>query len=105
MMAKKSDSTAPKRPAKAKIQSPASPPDDASRERFEQQHALFMSAFRDVCVAEKVPVALAVVLPQGFDPDKDVPILYGKGHIYDQAKLLARVLRFLKSQIDDELGG
>ena len=70
---------------------------------FEQQHTFFMNEFRAICEREEVPIAIAIVIPKDFDSKHDEPIIYGRGHIYDQAKLLAQVIRALKSKIAEAL--
>jgi hypothetical protein len=67
---------------------------------FEQRLNFFMSQFRASCEEAKAPVAIAIVLDI---KNPTTPFIYSHGHIYDQATLLARVLRDLKHKIDEEL--
>ncbi|MCK9558605.1 MAG: hypothetical protein M0R50_11285 [Candidatus Cloacimonetes bacterium] len=71
-----------------------------ARVEFEQRFNFFMTGFRTVCEEAKVPVAFAIVV----DPENpSTPFIYDHGHIYDQASLLATVLRNMKSEINKEI--
>ena len=98
-MAKKSNSTTPTQNQKPQIGAPEKESADASRKSFEEQHTLFMNEFRAICEKENAPVAVAIVIPPKFNPKTDEPLIYGRGHLYDQAMLLAQVIRAMKEKI------
>jgi hypothetical protein len=77
----------------------AAPQKDA-RVEFEQRFDFFMTKFRIACEEAKVPVAVAIVLDI---ENPTTPFIYTHGHIYDQATLLAQVLRDLKRKMGEEL--
>jgi hypothetical protein len=71
-----------------------------ARVEFEQRFDLFMTGFRTVCEEAKVPIAIAIVL----DPEHpSTPFIYNHGHIYDQACILAKMLRDLKHKINEDI--
>jgi hypothetical protein len=71
-----------------------------ARVEFEERFDFFMSEFRTVCEKAEAPVAIAIVI----DPENpSTPFIYDHGHIYDQATLLAKVLRSLKHKILEEI--
>lgn len=75
-------------------------PQKDTRVEFAERFDLFMTQFRSVCENENVPIAIAIVV----DPKSPkTPFIYSHGHVYDQASLLAKVLRDLKHQIVDEI--
>ena len=77
----------------------AAPQNDA-RVEFEQRFDFFMTQFRTVCEEAKAPVAIAIVLDI---ENPTTPFIYSHGHIYDQASILAKVLRDLKSKIVEDI--
>ena len=77
----------------------AAPQNDA-RVEFEQRFDFFMTQFRTVCEEAKSPVAIAIVVDI---ENPTTPFIYSHGHIYDQASILAKVLRDLKNKIGEEL--
>ena len=77
----------------------AAPQIDA-RVEFEQRFDFFMTQFRTVCEEANAPVAIAIVI----DPKHpSTPFVFTHGNTYDQAILLANVLREMKQQINREL--
>lgn len=69
--------------------------------KFEQRHDLFMNEFRATCEKAGVPVAIAVVV----DPENPkLPLVYARGHLYDQGMLLAQMLKNVRQQIDKDMG-
>jgi hypothetical protein len=69
--------------------------------KFEQRHDLFMNEFRATCEKAGVPVAIAVVV----DPENPkLPLVYARGHLYDQGTLLAQMLKNVRQQIDKDMG-
>ena len=70
-----------------------------ARVEFEQRFEFFMSQFRTVCEEAKAPVAIAIVVDM---ENPDTPFVYSHGHIYDQATLLAKILRELRFKINEE---
>jgi hypothetical protein len=75
------------------------PPIDA-RVEFEQRFDFFMTQFRTVCEEAKVPIAIAIVVDA---ENPTTPFIYNHGHIYDQASILASVLRDLKRKIIEDI--
>jgi len=75
------------------------PPIDA-RVEFEQRFDFFMTQFRTVCEEAKVPIAIAIVVDA---ENPTTPFIYNHGHIYDQATILASVLRDLKRKIIEDI--
>jgi hypothetical protein len=71
-----------------------------ARVEFEQRFNFFMTQFRTVCEEAKTPVAIAIVLDAEHP---ETPFIYSHGHIYDQALILAEVLRKLKDEIKTNL--
>jgi hypothetical protein len=71
-----------------------------ARVEFEQRFDFFMSQFREVCKEAEAPVAIAIVLDI---QNPSTPFVYSHGHIYDQATLLAKVLRDMKRKIIEEI--
>ena len=67
---------------------------------FEQRFDFFMTQFRTVCEEAKTPVAIAIVVDV---ENPTTPFIYSHGHIYDQASILAKVLRDLKSKITEDI--
>ena len=74
-------------------------PQNDARVEFEQRFEFFMSQFRTVCKEAQAPVAIAIVVDI---ENPSTPFIYSHGHIYDQATLLAKVLRELRAKINDE---
>jgi hypothetical protein len=78
--------------------------DDSERstqDRFEERWSLYMSEFSKMCNEHGVKVAIAVVQDPKLNPDE--LIVCARGHIYDQAEVLATMLRQLKQQIAKDL--
>lgn len=67
---------------------------------FEERFELFMSQLSERVEQENVPVALAMVVDPKYPA---TPMVYKTGHIYDQARLAAHILRMLRQQMDEEL--
>jgi len=67
---------------------------------FEERFELFMSQLSERVEQENVPVALAIVVDPKYPA---TPMVYKAGHIYDQARLAAHILRMLRQQMDEEL--
>jgi hypothetical protein len=93
----KAEKTNTKKPQETTLD--AVPQKDA-RVEFEQRFDFFMTKFRTACEEAKVPVAIAIVLDI---ENPTTPFIYAHGHIYDQASLLAQVLRELKHKMSEEL--
>ena len=75
-------------------------PQNDARVEFEQRFEFFMSQFRAVCKEAEAPVAIAIVVDI---KNPSTPFVYSHGHIYDQATLLAKVLRDLKCTILEDI--
>lgn len=75
-------------------------PQKDARVEFEQRFDFFMTQFRTVCEEAKTPVAIAIVVDV---ENPTTPFIYSHGHIYDQASILAKVLRDLKSKITEDI--
>jgi len=67
---------------------------------FDERFELFMGQLSERVEQEGVRVAVAVLVDPKYPAS---PLVFKTGHVYDQAKLLANVLRILKRQIDEEL--
>ena len=66
------------------------------QKKFEERVKLFMGPFRSACTKHKAVVAIAVVI----DPEEpNHPYVWGCGHDYNQAKIIAGVLRELKESL------
>ena len=68
--------------------------------KFEQRYKLFMSQLSDACEKHKIKTAVAVV------EDPELPggaLTFLRGTTFDQAELIAGLLRRLKQQIFDRL--
>lgn len=72
-----------------------------TQDRFEERCDLYMNQFRICCDEQKVKVAIAVVV----DPEigEDTPLVFARGHIYEQARVLSTMLRQIKMQMAKEL--
>lgn len=74
--------------------------DQDDRQRiFDERFQLFTESFGKTCETEGVQNAIALVL----DPKLESPIVFVKGDNYTAAKLLAALLRQMKSFIAQEL--
>ena len=71
-----------------------------ARVEFEQRFDFFMTQFRTVCEEAKAPIAIAIVVDT---ENPTTPFIYNHGHIYDQASILASVLRNLKRKIIEDI--
>jgi hypothetical protein len=71
-----------------------------ARVEFEQRFDFFMTQFRTLCEEAKVPIAIAIVVDA---QNPTTPFIYNHGHIYDQASVLASVLRDLKHKIIEDI--
>jgi hypothetical protein len=71
-----------------------------ARVEFEQRFDFFMTQFRSVCEEAEVPIAIAIVVDA---KNPTTPFIYNHGHIYDQASVLASILRDLKRKIMEEI--
>lgn len=67
---------------------------------FEERFDLFMGQLSERAEEEHVPVAIAMVVDPKYPA---TPMIFKTGHIYDQARLLANVLRVLRKEMDKEL--
>lgn len=93
----KSNAQKSEKPQKATV---ASENKKDARVEFEQRFDFFISQFRAACQEAKTPAAFAIVI----DPkNPTTPFIFGHGHIFDQATLLASALRDVKRRIDEEL--
>jgi len=66
---------------------------------FESQFHALTDGFGQACEENKVDIAFAFAM----HPDNDKPIIFAKGHRYDVAVWLNKILNSIKSQIADEL--
>lgn len=94
-MAKASKSTDPKQNQNVV----ENPNNDKAPNKFEERWDLFMNGLSTACEDNKVPTAVAIVV----DPKSELPIVFATGHIYEQAALLAMVLRKLKADMAKDL--
>lgn len=67
---------------------------------FDERFELFMNQLSERVEQEGVPVAVAVLVDPKYP---STPMVFKSGHIYDQARLIANVLRVLRQQMDEEL--
>jgi len=85
---------------------PPTPPADEPTEnqklerKFDERFDLFMNQLSKRVEEESVPIVVAVLIDPKFPSS---PMVFKKGHIYDQARLLADTLRALKLQIEKEI--
>jgi len=93
----KSEKDAVKKPQEAIAEE--APQIDA-RVEFEQRFDFFMTQFRTVCKEAGAPVAIAIVVDA---KNPTTPFVYSHGHIYDQASILASILRDMKRKIVEEV--
>ncbi len=70
--------------------------EEQTRKKFEERYRFFMNGLSDACENAKVQVAVAVVM----DPEMpDSAIVFSMGDEYQQAKVLAKMLRKLNKII------
>ena len=87
------------RPSKDEI--PETPQTQEELEKiFEERFDLFMSQLSERIEEEHVPVAIAIIVDPKYPA---TPMIFKTGHIYDQARLLANVLRVLRIEMNKEL--
>jgi hypothetical protein len=75
--------------------------EQSTQDRFEERCNTFMGELSEVCDKEKVRVAVAIVV----DPEigEENPLVYARGPIYEQARVVAELLRNLKEHMAQEL--
>lgn len=66
---------------------------------FDERFNILTNEFGKACESEGVQLAVAVAI----HPEEDIPIIYAKGHPYDVAVLLSKVLSKLKSDLLKDL--
>lgn len=71
------------------------------QEIFEQQSQFYWDQLSTRCDEGGVQVAVAILIDPKLGPEQ--PIAFARGSHYEQAKLLAEILRRYKSQIAYEL--
>ena len=79
--------------------SPDHNPNESDQSIFESQFHALTDGFGQACEDHKVEVAFAVAI----HPDNPSPIVFAKGHPYDVAVLVTRVLNNIRSQMLQEL--
>ena len=67
---------------------------------FDKRFELFMSQLSERVEQEHAPVAIAIVVDPKYPT---TPMVFKTGHIYDQARLVASVLKALRQEMDKEL--
>lgn len=72
---------------------------DDHKSIFDAQFAKTMDAFGEACKEQGVSTAVAIAI----HPDHNMPMIFVKGHEYDIAVLLARVLRNMKGKMFSDL--
>ena len=72
---------------------------DADNARFEQLFESLTKDFGKACEDNKVNTAIAIAIHN----DSKHPIVFTRGHKYDIAHILARILKTLKAEIAEEL--
>jgi hypothetical protein len=75
-------------------------PQKDARVEFEQRFGFFMNQFRAACEEAGAPIAIAIVVDA---KNPDTPFIYNHGHIYDQATILAKILRNMKNTIIEDI--
>lgn len=66
---------------------------------FESQFHALTDGFGKACEAHKVELAFAIAV----HPDNPTPIVFAKGHTYDVAVLVTKILNNIKSQMLQDL--
>ena len=66
---------------------------------FESQFHALTDGFGKACDDHKVQLAFAVAI----HPDNPTPIIFAKGHTYDVAVLVTKILNDIKSQMLQDL--
>jgi hypothetical protein len=74
-------------------------PLDHRRDIFDERFSIVMDGFGQVCEQNHINTAIAIAL----HPDEELPLVFVRGHEYDIAVLLTRVLRKLKEKLGAEL--
>lgn len=73
--------------------------DKNDQDIFDKRFNILTNEFGKACESEGVELAIAVAI----HPEEDIPIIYAKGHPYDIAVLLSKVLSKLKSDLLKDL--
>ncbi len=72
---------------------------ESPQKKFEERSAELTGQLSQMC--DSMPVAVALLI----DPEHaDTPIVFTKGHVFEQAELLAAYLRKLQRQILPRIG-
>lgn len=72
---------------------------DHRRNIFDERFSLVMDGFGNTCETQSISTAIAIAM----HPDEKTPLIFLRGHEYDVAVLLARVLRSIKEKLGSEL--
>lgn len=69
------------------------------RDIFAERFSATMDGFGEACEKQGVTTAIAIAM----HPEEDMPLVFVRGHEYDVAVLLARMLRSMKEKLGSEL--
>lgn len=67
---------------------------------FDERFSLFMNQFGETCENENTIISFAAVVDRKLPSN---PIIFMRGNEYDVAVLLTRILRQLKTKINDSI--
>ncbi len=86
-------------PPQAQTKEPLHSSDGKDNQRFEQLFDELTNGFGEACERQSVSTALAIAI----HPNEKHPIIFMRGHKYDVAIILAKVLKSLKAEMQEEL--
>lgn len=76
------------------------PEDPNTQVIFDARFGLFMNEFGAICEKENIKLAIAAVIDPKLPKE---PMVFMRGHEYDIALLLSKILKGLKAQINKNL--